>query len=224
MGRAGSAVEDVVSHHEGLRMAFRDGLLERHQVVLPQVALIHDRVASGPASLVVVGDEVLEGRGRLDVPGVVALQTLDDGNRQGAVEEGVLAVRLLVAAPARFPPQVHHRRPYGQADALSVGLHVVDPRFVSYRRAHLPQQVRIPGGSHPDILRKLRGRDTPSAGPPEAVQALGEVGESLDAETFDGRRHLAQEGDLLVQGHQGDQVVHPLLERQFRIAKWLGGA
>ena len=120
MGSARSAVEKVVSHHEGLRVALGDRLLERHQEVLPEVALIHDRLAACPVQLVVVGDEVLEGRGHLDVLGVVALQTLDDGNRQGAVEEGILAIHsslrprrgsrpkstmgARIARPTRFPP------------------------------------------------------------------------------------------------------------------------
>jgi hypothetical protein len=221
MGGAGSSVEDVVSHHEGLGVSFRDCLLERHQVILPEVPLVHDGIAARAPDLVVIGDEMLEGRGHLDVLGVVALQSLDDANRQGAGKEGVLAVGLLVAAPARLPSHVHHGRPEGQADALSVGLHVVDPPFISDRVAHLPEELGIPGGSQADVLRKLRGRDAPSARPAQAVQALGEVGEGLDAQPLDGGSTLAQEADLLLKRQQRDEVVHPLFERQFGVAKGL---
>jgi hypothetical protein len=47
------------------------------------------------------------------------------------------------------------------------------------------------------------------------VQALGEIGEAFDAEALDGRRRLTQERDLLVQGHQGDQVIQLQSHRSF---------
>jgi hypothetical protein len=55
------------------------------------------------------------------------------------------------------------------------------------------------------------------------MQSFGEVRETPDSEPFDGRDSLAQEGDLLVQSQQGNQVVHALLERQLGIAEGLGG-
>ena len=92
--------QGVVRRHDALHAALLDRHLEGGQVILKQVVLRHKRRAALTALLVVVGGEVLGTGHGLQVFRVVALHALDELYGQLPGQEGVLAVVLLVAAPA----------------------------------------------------------------------------------------------------------------------------
>src|SRR5207247_5388662 len=58
--------------------------------------------------------EVLHGRDRLQVLGIVALHPADELHGEAAGEERVLAVRLLATAPPRIAEEIYVRRPEGE--------------------------------------------------------------------------------------------------------------
>ena len=75
-------------------------------------------------------------------------------------------------------------------------------------------QAGIPGGRHADGLREHRG----ITGARHAVQRLAPPVVGRNAEPGDGRRGVLHLPDLLFQRHARDQIVHPLLDGQRRIA------
>ena len=107
---AREAVDVAVGRHHAREPGDADGRLERQQLLVAHLARADvDRRLVEPALGEPVADEVLAGR---DDPGgdVVALHPADVGDAELGREVGVLAVRLLDAAPARVAGGVEDRR------------------------------------------------------------------------------------------------------------------
>src|ERR1039458_8041368 len=96
----------VVGRHVGAGAALHECHAERHRVILAQQANIEVGGGAVAAVLIAVGEEVLDQRSGLPVLGIAALNSLDQGRRQGAVEHRILTIAFLRAAPARVSRQV----------------------------------------------------------------------------------------------------------------------
>ncbi len=210
----GAAVDQVVrGHHTGHRAGL-DRLAEGAQVVLVQHARADRARCGGPVRLVVVGQPVLEDRGRTPVRGVVAAQAAGVGGGDRRGEPRVLRVALLVAAPQRVAQQVDRRRPDVEADAVVVGAHRAD--LLGHRLADAVHELLVPGRAEADRLRE----DGRRAHPRHPVQRLLAGTEGGDAETLDGGCELVQERHPFVEGEARQQIVDALRDRQLRIAEW----
>ena len=221
----GDVVHGVIGGHVGAGTAFDHAHAEGDGVVFAQQAGVEIGGRSTAAVLVAVGQEVLHERRRQPVLGIVALQSLDHGDHHLAVEIRVLAEALFGSSPARIAAQVGVRRPNHQAAAMRLLALLDVAGLVAFHPAGQTNQLRIPGFTHADFLRELRGRDrhrpAPSTGAAQrqAVQSFG-VTRPLDTEA----RHAGigpQTGDFFVQRHQGNDIGHALLSGQTRILKWI---
>ena len=110
----GNHVPGVVRRHETARPALHPPHAEGDGIVLIKEPLIEIGGGAGAALFVAVGQEVLEQRGGLPVFGVVTLHALDERHGESPGEKRVLAVALLVAAPADVAAQVGVGRPDDQ--------------------------------------------------------------------------------------------------------------
>lgn len=209
----GAAVDQVVRGHHARHRARLDGVAEGAQIVFVQHPGADRGRGDGPVRLVVVRQPVLEDGGRAPVRRMVAAQAVGIGGGDGGGQLRILRVAFLVAAPQRVAQQVDGGGPDVQADALVEGAH--RPDLLGHRLAHPAHQVGVPGRAQSHGLREHRRR----AHPCDAVQRLLAGAERIDAEPLDGGGELVQEGDLLVQGQPGQQVVDALRERQLRIAE-----
>ena len=214
----GRAVDGVVGGHHGARAALAHGHLERLRVVLAPQPLVEVRRGVLARVLVAVRQEVLQERGRLPVAWVVALQTPSERDGQRASVEGVLAVDLLGAAPARVAREVGVRRAYDQAGPLVLPALVEIARLLGLLGRDPPDELGIPRRAEAVGLRELRRRGGIAAAPVarpalrDTVVAL-DVRRADDAEPWHRRAHC-ESVDLLGQGHAPDQVADPFLDRQ----------
>jgi len=95
--------------------------------------------------------------------------------------------------------------------------------FIAFDRRRFLQQIRIPGFTESNGLRKLRSRQRLKAAPlPAARAAVGNAVQTLDvSRTVNsqawniGRR--AERADLFFQGHQGEDVADSSFNGQVRI-------
>ena len=174
-GAPGHAVDGVVHAHHRLHLALDDRRAEGGEVGVLDVVSRGLRVEAVPQGLGAGVHGVVLGRGRHDrVVEVVALHAGDEGDPEAAGEEGILAVGLLSAAPARVAEDVDVRRVERQAahhppgTAGLRGLVVLDPglarrglrpsREASARRRWPP--ARSPAG-RPWRTRRRRRRAAP---------------------------------------------------------------
>ena len=121
VGAGGRAVDGVVGAHDGLRVGLGDGGAEGGEVGVFEVVRGDVDVGLMARGLRAgVHGEVL-GRGDdAEVVGVGALHAGDEGDGHAAGEEGIFAVGLLAAAPARVAKDVDVGRPEGEAEELLV--------------------------------------------------------------------------------------------------------
>ena len=152
--------------------------------------------------------------------GIAALDAADVRAGEGAGQERILAVALLVASPARVAREVDVQ-PVHQHRLVVLRVLRDVARLDALRLAGALQQRRIPGGAEPERQRERRRRNrllrTEAALANELMQALraAHVG---DAEA----RHRGaglQAGELLVERHRRQQGVDALLDRQRRVAE-----
>ncbi len=127
-------------------------------------------------------------------------------------EEGIFAVGLLAAAPARIAEDVDVRRPDGETvvDGVNVvadGLVVFGAGFGGDDGGDLVDERRVPGGGHADGLREHCG----VAGAGDAVEALAPVVVGGNVEAWNGRSGVDELRDLFVECHARDEVVDALL-------------
>jgi len=211
---ARAAVDEVVGGHDAGRRARDDRRLEGLEVVLAQHARPQVGRGGVAVGLVVVGQEVLQGRRGLQVHGVVARQPLRVGGGHGPGEQRVLGPALLVAPPARVAEQVDHRRPEVQPGRCRV-LGAPAARLVAHGRPDPPDQLGVPGAGHADRL----GEHGRLAEPRDPVQRLGPGAERRQPEPGDGGLALVQQRDLLGEGQPAEQIVEPVLQRQVGITE-----
>src|ERR1035441_8791547 len=220
--RAGAgrlAVHLVIGAHHRVRPALANRRLEMRQVALRQVRILHlgveavaRRFGSG------VHREVLGGGHHFQILRVVALQSLDEVDRQAPRQVRVFAVGLHASAPARVAHQVDVGRPEGEALvhaplAAPLELVVLGGSLVGDRRGHAENESGIPSGSQADGLREHRG----AAGGGHAVEAFAPPVVGRDGEPLDGRRLIHHLRDLLGDGQAREQVVHALCQRRIGV-------
>ena len=113
--RAGAgrrAINIVVSAHHRAHMALLHRRLKLGQIDFVKIPFRRLRVETVPLILrAAVDREVFRASHRLDILGIIPLQTLDEGHRHSPRQESVLPVSLLPAAPARVAKDVDVRRP-----------------------------------------------------------------------------------------------------------------
>ena len=211
----GRAVPGVVGGHHRVGPRVLERHAERHRVVLPEQPLVELRVRRHAPVLVRVREEVLQQRGRLPVLRVVPLDAAGEGRRHHAVEERVLAIDLLGAAPAGVPREVGLRAPDHQHGEHGLAALRDVPRFGSLHAAGPADEVRVPGRPHAGRLRKLGrrdGRHAPLRHAPldEAVNALGGP-EARHAQPRHARAEAPESLQLLVGGHERQQVREALV-------------
>src|SRR6266498_286211 len=115
--------------------------------------------------LIAVSEEVLHECGCLPVSLVVALQPLHKSDNHRAIEIGIFSIAFFSSAPTRIATQISIRRANNDS-ALMVFATLKDvPRFVTFNRSRLPQNIRIPRFAKADALRKRRGRNRRRASP-----------------------------------------------------------
>ena len=175
----GGAVDGVVGGHHGARAALADRHLEGLRVVLAPQPLVEVRRRALAAVLVAVGEEVLQQRRRLPVARVVALQAAREGGRERADVEGVLAVHLLGAAPARVAREVGVGRAHDDPGAVVLRALEEVARLLRLLRRHAPDELGIPGGAEAVGLGELRRRRRVAAAP-VARPALRDAVVALD--------------------------------------------
>ncbi len=175
-GAAGLAVDAVVSPHDRPDLPLADRRLEVRKIRLVEIAIAGGGVEGVPRRLRAAVDREMLGAGhRLGVLRVVALEAADEGHGHPRSEEGVFAVGLLAAAPARVAEDVDVRRPKRQPRVLGrvavVGprvLVVLGPGLGRDRVGHVVHERRVPGGRQADRLGKHGGH----AGSGHAVEAF----------------------------------------------------
>ena len=173
-GAGGGVVDGVVGAHDGVGAAFGDRGAEGGQVGVPEVVrggVDVGRVTGGLGAG--VDGVVLGGGDDLEVVGVVALEAFDEGDAEAAGEEGVFAVGLLTAAPARVAEDVDVGRPDREAevdgvDVVAEGFAVFGAGLGGDGGGDAAEQGRVPGGGHADGLREHGG----VAGAGDAVEAF----------------------------------------------------
>ncbi len=164
---------------------------------------------------------MLEQRGRLPVFRIVALEAAGEGRRHGAVEEGIFAVNLFAASPARVAAEVRLGAPEHEDLPVVLGGLGDKASLVALYAGGLAHQRGIPGGAHARGLRELRGGD--GFAPPSrlalhhAVNAFG-TADIGNAETRNSGAH-AEAVDLLIDGHERQQIVDALGGGQIGIVK-----
>ncbi len=185
---AGFALVAVIGAHDRLGSSLAYAHLKGGEVGFAQVAFAGDGVEAVALRLGTAVHGVVFGSGdRLEVARIVALEALDKGDAEAAGEEGILAVGLLAAAPARIAEDVDVRRPEGEplvnaALALADEFVVLGASLVADHRGDAANKRFIPGGPEPDGLGKDRG----DAGPGDPVQGLVPPVAGGDAEAGDG--------------------------------------
>ena len=197
-------------------MSLADAHRELRQVALAQVALAHDgveRVALGLGSA--VHGEVLDRGDRLQIRGIVALQSADELHAERSGEEGILAIGLLPASPAWIAEQVDVRRPEREALIAAVAvvaqvLVVLRPPLVRDHRRLARDERGVPGGRHADRLRKHRREPRPR----DAVERLVPPVVGRDAEPRDRGCDVDHLRDLLFERHAPDEIRDARLERK----------
>ena len=136
------------------------------------------------------------------------------------VRNGILAVGLLAASPARVAEDVDVGRPEDEA-LVEVALVARDPAVV--HRAGLvgdagrdaQHEVGVPRRREADGLREHR---RPS-GAGDAVQRLVPPRELRDAQPIDGRGALDHQRHLLVKREPPDEVVDTRVDREIGVAE-----
>ncbi len=159
----------------------------------------------------------------LEIAGVGALDSLDEPRRQRAGEIGILAQRLLPAAPARIAEDVDVGRPEGEAEVaveIMLALRLIVTRAALHRdRAALgEEQVAVPARGHRDRL----GEDGRLARARDAVERLVPIVVGRDAEPRDRRRDILHLRGLFLKRHPADEIVDARRDRRLGIAVELG--
>ena len=213
-GRGRLAVDAVVGAHDGRHLPFLHEGAERGEVRLVEIALAGAGVEVVAVRLrAAVDREVLGGGDDLEVPRVVSLQALHEGDTQPAREIRVLPVRLLPPPPARVAEDVDVGRPEGEALVaaalpLAHELVVLGPGLVRDDAGHLVHERLVEGGGEADRLREDGG----DAGPGHPVEALVPPLVGGHAQARDRRRLVRELGDLLLDAHPRHEVAGPGLE------------
>ena len=140
----GNHVPGVVCRHETARPTLRPPHAEGDGIVFIEEPLIEIGGGAGAALFVAVGQEVLEQRGGLPVLGVVTLHAFDERHCESPGKKRVLAVALLVAAPADVATQVGIGRPDDQRTTVVIGVLENVAGFVPLRGPNLMKDVGIP--------------------------------------------------------------------------------
>ena len=157
---------------------------------------------------------VLGGRNGAEVARVVALHAGDEGHAHAPGQEGIFAVGLLAAAPARVSENVDVRRPEVQAFedvavARAYRLRMLDAAFGADRLGHGVNCRRVEGGGQPNRPGKL-GRAIHL----HAVQRLAPpvVGRNLEARNRASLIHQLRR--LFLERHAGHKIIHALFNGQ----------
>jgi len=221
----GCAIPGVVRGHDGFGASFLKTHPEGHRIVLPEEALVEVGGGAFAKILVAVSQEVLEQCCRLPVLRIVSLQSFDKSNGHRPVEERILPIDLFAAAPARIARQIGLRSPEHQNLAIVLCGLSNESRFIALDARSFENQLGIPRLTHAWRLGELRGCDRFALvlrfALDDPVDAF-RVPKAHDAEP----RHPgvgAQAADLLVNRHEGEQVVDPPLRGQRRIVEWITG-
>ena len=204
------AVDAVVRAHHALDARLGDELLKRGQVRLPEV-LLADHGVEFVALVLRTGvhGEVLgAGRGLHVALFVLLLKRFDELRAELAGQIGILAIRLVAAAPARIAKDVDIGRPEGQAlvdvAVAARGLRVVlCAPLGGDDLAHAADQRAVKRRRHADRLREHRGR----AGARHAMQRLVPPVVRGNSEPGNGRGVVAQHGRALFKRHLGDELA-----------------
>ena len=215
-----NTVDRVVSAHHAARLALDDGRAERRQVGVVQVVRRHLHVFLVAVRLwPAVHRKVLGGRDGLEVPGVVALQALDEGDADARRQVRVFAVGLLSAAPARVAKDVDVGRPDREPSiplGAAVGLHVLDvlgAKLGGDRVCRFLDQRRVPRGRHADRLREHRRH----AGAGDPVQAFVPPVVRGHTQPRNRRGSMTELRGLLFQRHARHERRRALLGRERRV-------
>src|ERR1044072_2367488 len=184
-------------------------------------ALVKIRAPLVAIVLVAVREKVLHQGGRLPILRVVTLQSFAERDYHRAVEECVFTVTLLVSAPARIASDIGVRRSDDDTALIVFRTLKNVARFVAFDLSGLPQDLRIPGLAKPNSLWEGRRRDSLWPAPfswPTLRQTMNafDVSTGLDTES----RHAwicIETFDLLVDGHQREDVVDSLFDREIGI-------
>src|SRR5947209_17588333 len=96
---------------------------------------------------------------RLEVLGIVSLQTANERDAEPASQVGIFAVGFLTSSPPRIAKDVDVWRPEGQTEVprvVAVGYRVVvlGARFGRNDVAHAMHEIFIPSCAQSDSLRK----------------------------------------------------------------------
>ncbi len=99
-GRYRCSVYGIVSRHDGREILLLNQRLVGAEIELAHIPFIELRVAVMTVVLGVVGNIVLAGRHRFEIPGIIAHHPFHKATCQCGNQEGVLAVALGGTAPA----------------------------------------------------------------------------------------------------------------------------
>ena len=201
---AGVALESLVGTHHLLDMGFLYQVLEGRQVGLPQIALrqvFYIKVVAGLLRTAMHG-EVFGAGQQLAVFSVVgSLQTAHHTDAHLTVHEGVLAVTLLAAAPARVAEDVDGRCPERQGLvafdglALSALQRVLGAGLVAHGTIDTLDEVVVERTGHANARRE-NSRQTVA---PHTVEGLAPPVELTDTQSRNGRRAVHHQLALLFQ-------------------------
>src|SRR6185437_11345216 len=155
------SLDRVISAHDGTGLTLNDGRAESRLIGVELVVPVYVDIGKVARRLGAAVDVIVLGRG--DDPVVLRVITLhsgDEGHTHAAREEGILAVRLLAAAPAGIAENIQIRRPEIETthDTHVVGLHilhVLDAPFDSDIGGHGVNARNIEGRAQSDRLGKL---------------------------------------------------------------------
>ena len=215
-GGARLAAEAVVCRHDLLDVGLGDQVLESRQVGLAQVPFRNLGVELVPVGLQAGVDREMLGAGVGFADGRVvrSLEAADHGHAEASGQEGIFAVGLHAAAPARVAEYIDVRSPEGQAlinlDIVFVGLFVLDAGLVADGREYFFDQGFVKRGRHADGLREDGG----GAVAGDAVQGFVPPVVLADAQARDGRRAVDDQGGFLLEGQPAQQVGSPDLGRK----------
>ena len=224
VGAARLAQGAVVRAHHSLDLGLLDARLECREICLPQILLCGAGVELMALALrTAVHGEVLGAGRRFEILRIVALKPLDERHAQTGGQVGILAVRLMAAAPARIAENIDVRGPHRQALIdIAVALRgigvVLGARLRGDDVRDLEQLVVVEHRGQRDRLREYRG----STGTRDAVQRLVPPVVLRDPQPLHRSGMIGELARLFVERHPGDEIRRALLKRQRRIQIFWG--
>src|ERR1039458_5303017 len=149
---------------------------------------------------------------------IAALNTGDKGYAELAGKEGIFAVGLLAAAPARIAKDVDVGRPEGESVedaviALALSFVVLASGLGGDDVSHGVDDRWVPGGGHADGLRKDRG----VAGAGNAVEGFVPGLIVGNAKTWDGGGPVFKLVGFFFEGHAAHQIMRTLSSRELGV-------